>query len=153
MCFCVFVKEEQESFNTYRVWHYIVDYATFLKLCICNFPITARCGSGDKPGHHQGARERPEEAVPPFTRGPGPIQIRRLPGWHLRGHSASCCVSYLWRQSPWDHWGTEEESCYCCACGAQKVRSRSLCFCITSDSIIGFSDRNSKSEILFVNIS
>lgn len=84
------------------------------------------CCSGDKLGHHQSPRECPEEAFSPLTRGPGPIQIRRLPGRHLWGHPASCGVSYLWRQSPWDHRGTEEESCYCCACGAEEVRTISL---------------------------
>lgn len=106
-------------------WNYSLFFSQFLS----NYPLLVGRGSGNKLGHDQSARERPEEAVAPLARGSREIQIGRLSGRHLWGHPASCCVPNLWRQSPWDYWGPEEESSHGCAGGAQKVR---IHFCFLS---------------------
>lgn len=96
LCPCCFRRGDNELKH---IEHFTRCYKWWLlfKLCLCNPPLTVGCCSGDKPGHHQSARERTEEALASLPRGPGPVQIRRLSGRHLWGHPASCCVSYLWR--------------------------------------------------------
>lgn len=113
------------SHSTER-WNYSL---FFFFQFLSNYPLLVGRGSGNKLGHDQSARERPEEAVAPLARGSREIQIGRLSGRHLWGHPASCCVPNLWRQSPWDYWGPEEESSHGCAGGAQKVR---IHFCFLS---------------------
>lgn len=129
------------SHSTER-WNYSLFFFSFQFLS--NYPLLVGRGSGNKLGHDQSARECPEEAVAPLARGSREIQIGRLSGRHLWGHSASCCVPNLWRQSPWDYWGPEEESSHGCAGGAQKVR---IHFCVLS-GVFGGESFKKKSSLV-----